>query len=553
MSNANNAFKQPSNRVSRFAQVPQARIPRSVFNLNHTVKGTIEDAGLLQPFDLYEIEPGSTFRINPTIFVRLTTQLVPIMDNMYLDTFYFFVPNRLVWEHWQNFMGERKPDPDSSIDYTIPQIVAPETGWGIGSLADCFGLPIGNEHTDKMEVCAFPFRGYNLIWNEWFRDQNLQDSRVVDLDDGDDDAADYNTLARRCKRADYFTTAQTQPQKGDAVELPMTGDAPVVGIGYLNQTYPDANKAVWETEATGTRTYANANSITGENEWYVEGTAATGGKPKIYADLSGTTAATINQLREAVQIQRLLERDQRSGTRYVELLRAHYGVTSPDSRLMRPEFLGGNSVPFNQATVAQTTYQGTETRLDAKGSLAANSVFVSRGAGIHKSFVEHGYVIGLMNIRADITYQQGIDRHWLRQNRYDYYFPVLSCLGEQVVESREIWWEGRGSATADPPTYDYSVFGYQERFAEMRFAKSYICGALRSDFSTPLDYWHLSQDFAARPTLSDAFIQDTPPVSRVTAVTPSASSPAFVFDAFIECKAVRPMPTYGVPGMMDHF
>lgn len=548
---ANSPFKQPSNMVSRFSQVPMTSKPRSSFPIRQTRKGQMTDAGLLVPIVRYPMYPGCTLNVRPTIFVRMTTQLVPTMDNLYLDWFAFFVPNRLVDTRWEQIMGERKPDPDSSIDFTTPKLPGPAAGWTIGSMPEAYGLVPGIAN-GPANICAYVFRGYNLIWNSWFRDQNLQDSVVVDLDGGPDTPADYTAILRRGKRHDVFTSCLPDPQKGPTIQIPLGGTAPVLGIGKMGQTFPDGPQTVYETDGTGSTSYTYAANVAGGGgsaQWYFEGTAASSAFPAIYADLDSASGADLNELRNSFAVQHLLEADMRGGTRYIEQNRVHFGVTSPDARLQRPEFLGGDSVSYTQQAVAQTTYQGTETRVDAKGALAANSVFVSGGRSITYSATEHGYVHVLAAIRADITYQQGVEKDYFRHSRYDFYYPEFANLGEEAVLSRELYLDGTGSASADPPTGDYSVFGYQERFYDLRFFPSGITGTLRSDAASTLDFYHLSQDFASRPTLSDTFIQDSPPVSRIVGITPSVSTPAFLYDAFFEGSMTRVMPAYGVPGL----
>lgn len=556
MVNANAAFRQSPNRPSQFNQTPSVNIGRSKFNLSHTHKGTVADGGYLRPFDLYEVLPGDTFKIKPTLFVRMTTQLYPVMDNAYLDLFYFWIPNRLLWTNWQRFMGERTPDPDTTIDLTIPQIVAPDTGWTEGSLADCFGLPTLIDTTaggeEDMSVSALPFRAYNLIFNEWFRNQLLTDGVVVDTDDGPDAAADYASMKRRTKRLDYFTSALPEPQKGGQVDLPLGDTAPVNAYTGLTSEDMIVRKVSDDTAHDGGAlqgfTDGTLIETTGGLEVYIDPSG------RYYTDLSTATAATINDLREAFQIQKVLERDNRGGTRYFELIQSHFGVTDPSSLVpTRPEFLGGSSTRFNQATVAQTTFQGTETRFDAKGALAANSVFISDFRGVTKSFTEHGYIMGIFEIRTDNNYQQGIDRHFLRSTRYDYYLPSFAHLGEQAIESRELYFDGSGSSTANPPTGDYSIFGYVPRFDELRFSKNIISGMLKSDSSAPLDFMHYAQDFASRPTLNNTFINDTPPFTRNVNIVPSHTAPAFIFDSYVEVTAVRAMPSHGTPGLIDHF
>jgi hypothetical protein len=520
--------RMPSVMNHDFSKVPKAEIQRSSFNRSHGYKTTMNFDELV-PIFVDEALPGDTFNLNISGFGRLATPINPIMDNMYLDTFFFAVPCRLLWDNWQKFHGEQI-NPGDSTDYTVPVVSTPAGGWDVGSVADYFGLPTEVEIED---VNALHFRALNMIYNEWFRDQNLVDSVPFNTDDGPDDPTDY-VMLKRMKRHDYFTSCLPWPQKGDAVSLPLGAQAPIVADLTYDGTNANAN-IFTVYDALGNKKALNSSFTT------LSGHTTTGGSTAdvAYADLTSATAATINQLREAFQVQKLYERDARGGTRYTEIIKSHFGVTSPDARMQRPEYLGGNSTPLNINAIAQTSSTDATT---PQGNLAAMGTVGFSRNGFSKSFTEHCVIIGFASVRADLTYQQGINRMWTRQTRFDYYYPSLAHLGEQAVLSKEIY--------ADGTSGDNDVFGYQERFAEYRYKPSQITGKFRSTYATSLDAWHLSEEFSSRPTLNETFMTQNTPIERCIAVV---DEPHLIFDSYFDLKCVRPMPMYSVPGLIDHF
>ena len=553
------------NTEAHFSRLPRADISRSTFDRSHSVKLSF-NVGDVIPFYCDEVLPGDSFHIRTSKVVRMQSLMTPIMDNIYLDTYYFFVPNRLVWEHWRQFNGENTESAWlPTTEYQVPQITSPEGGWNVGTLADYFGIPTG---VSNLSVNALPFRAYSLIMNEWFRDENLTDPLLTPVDDATvvgvntgnyiSDVAKGGLPFRAAKYHDYFTSCLPAPQKGPDVTIPVASAGPFE-VYSLSQNHgitpPSGNSAplsgdlissspvgvssgVLGTESTSTRPF-DASFF---DPLGVPGSVSSFYPTNLWAVSDGfATAATINQLRMAFQIQKMYEKDARGGTRYIEILKAHFGVTSPDARLQRPEYLGGNRIPININQVVQSS---ETTSTSPQGNTAAYSLTSDHHSDFRKSFVEHGFVLGLLVARYDHTYQQGIERFWSRKERFDYYWPVFANIGEQAVKNKEIFAQGTDQ--------DDEVFGYQEAWADYRYKPSRVCGEMRSQYAQTLDSWHLADFYETLPSLSDSWIrEDSAIVNRVLAVSDRLANQLFG-DIYVQCRATRPMPLYSVPGLIDH-
>lgn len=549
-----------------FSMIPRAMIPRSVFDRGHNRKMTM-DADYLTPIFIDEVLPGDSFKLDCNLFARLTSPLTtPVMDNLYLDIFWFYVPTRLLWDNFARMMGEQE-NPGDSTDYIAPEVkFDAEHPVAVGSIYDYFGLPLFHGEQDpeapaqtgNMKAVSLPFRAYNLIWNEWFRDQNLQESVPVlkgdaDWNNGDETEgfADGYKLLKRAKRHDYFSSALPWPQKGPGVELPLGGVAPVA---MYHTTGTEASIEGYGTKALDFVTAAEESArgygegATTPNYWVQSfGNWGANNVNVLGADLSQATAVTINSLRQAFQLQRWYEAAARSGTRLTEIIRGFFGVVSPDARLQRPEYLGGSSQPFVINPISQTSATTTAT---PQGNLVAIGMTGSQKRGFRRSFVEHGYIIGLAHVRCDINYQQGLRKLWSRRTRFDYYWPQLAHLGEQAILNKEIFVQGDGVKDTNGDVIDDQVFGYQERWSEYRYFPNEIVGKMRSTASGSLDIWHLAQYFTELPKLNAEFIESQTPIGRVSAVP---SEPTVLLDLLFDCKVARPMPVYSVPGLIDHF
>lgn len=562
------------NTESHFSLLPRVDISRSRFDRSASVKTTF-NTGDIVPFFLEEVLPGDTFNVKTSKVVRMQTLLTPLMDNLYLDTYYFFVPNRLVWQHWKEFCGENTESawiPET--EYAMPQITSPaSTGWEVGTIADYFGIPTG---VANLSVSALPFRAYALIMNEWFRDENLQDPLVVPVDDATvvgvnsatfvTDVAKGGKPYKAAKYHDYFTSALPAPQKGPDVTIPVSqgGTYPVYGDGNALMITAGGSTRAWTSKVGGafndniTCSGTSGNKKPGafgednlqafSNDYVGVGTKGQLGRGTssglIAVDDGGVSMATINQLRLAFQIQKFYERQARGGSRYTEVIRSFFGVTSPDARLQRPEYLGGNRVPININQVIQQSGTGSESSSTPQGTVVGMSQTTDTNSDFTKSFTEHGLIIGVMVARYDHTYQQGLDRLWSRKDKFDFYWPVFANIGEQAIKNKEIYAQGNAE--------DDEVFGYQEAWAEYRYKPSRVTGEMRSSYAKSLDVWHLADDYSKLPSLSAEWIQeDSSTVNRVLAVSNNLSAQFFA-DVYVRNLCTRPMPMYSIPGLIDH-
>lgn len=539
------------NAESHFAYNADIDIKRSTFDRSNQLKTTF-NAGELVPLLVEEVLPGDTFQLDTSLVIRMSTPIHPVMDNAFFDLYYFYVPCRIIWEHWKEFNGENNTTAwEQTTEYEIPQLTAPAGGWQKGTIADYMGIPI---NTANISVSALPGRAYVKIWNDWFRDENLQDPALLSMDETTrtgSNGATYQSDAQLMgkplpvnKYHDYFTSALPEPQKGPAVLLPLGDSAPVYPLEQ------DTGKLFKTRDGQPVSLYLQGNPTTGSTglNFNINGATYSNNNPNpktlysnMAADITNATAATVNELRQAFQLQRLYEKDARGGTRYIEVIKSHFGVTSPDQRQQRPEYLGGKRIPINVNQVLQTSSTDSTS---PQGNTAAYSLTGDESSSFTKSFTEHGYIIGVGCVRTEHTYQQGIERMWSRKRRFDFYWPALANIGEQAILNKEIYAQGTDT--------DNEAFGYQEAWAEYRYKPSRVSGAFRSTYAQSLDVWHYADKYSSLPMLGDTFIRETKNNIDRTLAVQSSLEDQFLADFYFETKATRPMPIYSIPGLIDH-
>lgn len=552
------------NSEGRFAQVPRANIQRAKFKRDYSNITTLNEGDIV-PIYVDEVLPGDTVSVNQNSLVRMATPLYPVMDNAYMDFYYFFVPNRLLWEHWENLMGQN----DSTYwaettQYSVPQTKAPTGGWANGTIADYMGIPTGIEN---IYVNSMPFRAYARIWNEWFRDENLQQPVVQDKDDANNtgsntgtnltDAQNGGLPLKAGKYHDYFTSCLPAPQKGAEVNISLANDKVPVTTGTVHESGAARNPLMWYGEQTGSANYdgkghvlmmnvsQSGNDVTGGTK-----IGSSTGNPlldqydgyvapsNLWADVSDVTGISINDLRQAIALQHILEADARGGTRYIEILAHEFGVTSPDSRLQRSEYIGGTRIPIN---INQVIQQSATSDVSPQGNTAAYSMTTSRDKMVSYSAVEHGYILGLAVIRVEHSYQQGLNRLWTRKSRFDFYHPLLANLSEQAVLNQEIYAQGKAQ--------DLEVFGYQEAWADYRYHPNIVTGEMRSNYAQSLDAWHYADEYNTLPMLSSTWIQEGQENIDRTLAVQSSNAHQFIANFYFDQTWTRPMPIYSVPGL----